>query len=112
MKRIPTSFVFITFLLAFCACSPAHRISGKYSGKGVENVYRDFGEPKSLTELNDGNRLFLYQKETLVKETTIGTGDFTLDPRISPAYLKTEIFRFVVDKEGVVVDVRYEKKAE
>jgi hypothetical protein len=45
-----------------------------------------------------------------VKETVIGTGRGTLDPRISPSFTKVEVSMFEVDNKGIVVRTAFEKR--
>jgi hypothetical protein len=101
------------FLLALLvACSMSGKLSRKYEGEGVEVLSRELGAPKSTIVLENGNKLYVYEKETYVKETQIGTGRGTLDPRISPSFVKVEVFRFEVDSKGVIVHTEYNKKVE
>jgi hypothetical protein len=99
-------------LVLLIACSVSGNLSRKYEGKGVENLYRDLGEPKSTVALENGNRLFVYEKDIFIKETEIGTGRGTLDKRVSPSFMKVEISRFEVNNKGIVVRTEYEKKVE
>jgi hypothetical protein len=88
------------------------KLSRKYEGKGIEVLYREFGAPKSTTVLENGNKLYVFEKETYVKETQIGTGRGTLDPRVSPSFVKVEVSRFEVDNKGIIIRTEYEKKVE
>lgn len=106
MKKL----IFLIFILGFFGCTVQRSLSGKYVGKGVELLYADFGEPKRLDVLENGHKLFVYEKETLVKETVIGTGKMTLDKRMSPAFIKVEAYKFEIDNQGIIVKTIYEKK--
>jgi hypothetical protein len=97
-------------LVLFVACSMSGKLSKKYEGKGVELLYRDLGEPKSTVVLDNGNRLFVFEKKTFVRDTEIGTGRMNLDPRVSPSFVKVEVSRFEVDNKGIVVKTEYEKR--
>ena len=97
-------------LVLMLACSVSGQLSRKYEGKGVEILYGELGQPKKTLTLDNGNRLFIYEKETFVKETAIGTGRMNLDPRVSPSFMKIEISRFEVDNKGIVVRTEYEKR--
>jgi hypothetical protein len=97
-------------LVLLLACSVSGNLSRKYEGKGVELLYRDMGEPKNMITLDNGNRLFIYEKETFVRQTEIGVGRGTLDPRVSPSFEKVEVSRFEVDNKGIIVRTEYEKK--
>lgn len=97
-------------IFVFFGCSVQRSLSEKHVGKGVELLYTYYGEPKRSEVLRNGNRLFVYEKETLVKQTVIGTGRMTLDQRISPSFIKVEVFKFEIDNQGIVVKAIYEKK--
>lgn len=99
-------------LVVLIACSMSGNLSRKYVGKGVEKLYSELGEPKKTLTLENGNRLFVYEKEVYVKQTVIGTGRATLDPRVSPSFVKVEVSRYEVDKQGIVVRTEYEKRIE
>jgi hypothetical protein len=102
-------FIVMAFMVS---CTASQRLAGQYEGKGAEVLFRDFGEPEEVLKTDDGNRIFVYKKETLVRETTIGTGRGTLDERVSPAIMKIETYKFVLDNEGFIVDTVYEKEYE
>lgn len=108
VKYLISGLIFVLML----ACSVSGNLSRKYEGKGVELLYRELGEPKSTIDLKNGNKLFVYEKETFVKQTEIGMGRGTLDPRISPSFMKIEVSRFEVDNKGIVVKTEYEKRIE
>jgi hypothetical protein len=97
------------FCLALLSCSPQAKLSKKYDGQGREKLLQTMGEPQQVVKMKNGNQLFVYRKETAVRETEIGTGDFTLDPRISPGFLKIEEYRFEVDSTGIIKNSTYEK---
>jgi len=94
------------------SCSVQQKLSNKYIGAGVEKLYKDFGAPKTITEVENKNKILVFEKETYVRETVIGTGRATLDPRISPGFTKVEVFRFEIDPQGIVVWTDYQKKVE
>jgi hypothetical protein len=102
----------IIFFLAalLVSCSMNTGLSRKYEGKGVEVLYKELGSPKLVRDLGDGTKLFEYEKETFVKETEFGTGRGTLDPKISPAFIKVETYWFKVDKNGIIVQADYKKR--
>ncbi len=103
-------FTFFAILFILSACSVNRKISRQYEGQGRETLLSEFGEPSRVLELENGNVMFIYIKETVIKETEIGTGSFTLDPRVSPSFIKEEIYRFEIDEQGVIVDTQYEKR--
>jgi hypothetical protein len=101
----------IIFVLALMvSCSMTSKLSNKYVGRGVELLYKELGYPKTVSEMSNGNKLFEYEKETFIRQTEIGTGRGTLDPRISPSFSKVETYWFEVNKEGIIVHTNYEKR--
>ena len=104
--------VAIIVVLLLVSCGISSRLSRKYDGKGLEILYGEMGKPKTITNLDDGNRLFVFEKSTFIKETNIGTGSFALDPRVSPSFIKIETYKFIIDGKGIVVNSSYEKKVE
>jgi len=102
----------ILLFVLVMGCSVSSNLSKKYEGKGVELLYRDYGEPKETLNLENGNRLFVYEKETFVRQTEIGMGRGTLDPRISPSFIKVEISKFEVDNKGIIIRTEYKKQIE
>lgn len=108
MKKL----LFVFFVLSLFGCSMQQQLSGKYEGKGVEVLYSQMGEPKMKEAMGNGNTLFIYEKETLVKQTTIGTGRMTYDQRVSPSFIKVERYIFEVDNQGIIVKSNYKKNIE
>ena len=100
----------IMVVMVIGSCSIQQKIDRKYEGKGRELVLQEYGEPQKIIELENGNQLFIYIKETFIRETEIGTGYFTLDKRVSPSFIKEETYRFLIDKQGIVSDAVYEKR--
>jgi len=100
----------ILVVILLVGCSVHNKISRKYERNGREVVLSEFGEPHKIIEMKDGNQLFIYVKESFIRETEIGTGGFTMDKRISPAFIKEETYRFLIDANGVVSKATYEKK--
>lgn len=95
--------------LALASCSPQRSLSRKYEGEGRDKIINDFGEPQSIQTLEGGLQLFEYVKETVVRDTPIGTGKNTLDPIISPGFVRVEVRQFLIDGKGLIVKVNYEK---
>lgn len=103
-------FLVLVLFTLFSSCSVQQKIERKYEGEGRESVLKTFGEPQKIIILEGGKQIFVYVKETFVRETEIGTGDFTLDKRVSPSFTKEETYRFLIDQQGIVQNVQYEKK--
>ncbi|MBN2806721.1 MAG: hypothetical protein JXR22_08680 [Prolixibacteraceae bacterium] len=97
-------------ILLFSFCSIQQKVERQFEGEGREAVLKAFGEPQKIVDLEGGKQLFVYVKETHVRATEISTGDFTLDKRVSPSFVKEETYRFVIDQQGIVTDAQYEKR--
>lgn len=94
------------------ACSPQKQLTRKYTGEGVEVLYKTFGEPHREESLAEGNKLLVFRKEEVVRPTPVGTGRYTADPMISPGFLKVEERHFVVNEKGVIISAHYKKEIE
>jgi outer membrane protein assembly factor BamE (lipoprotein component of BamABCDE complex) len=103
-------FLSLVMILLFSSCSIQQKVERQFEGEGREEVLKAFGEPQKVVNLDGGKQQFVYVKETFIRETEISTGDFTLDKRVSPSFVKEETYRFVIDQLGIVRDVFYEKK--
>jgi hypothetical protein len=99
-------------LLASISCSMTEKLSRSYNGKGVEVLYKEMGNPNKIIENDNGNKTYIYIKETFVRQTEISTGRFNLDKRMSPSFIKVELFHFEVNKDGIIQHSEYEKQIE
>ena len=103
--------VFVFLLLGLLlSCSVQKKLTRKYEGEGRELLLSNFGEPSKIVDLGNGFQRFIYVKEKYIHETEFSTGRTTLDPRISPGYIKEETYRFDVNLQGIVVSSSYEKR--
>lgn len=107
MVKYLLSLLVLTGLLS---CSVQKKIERSFEGEGRELLMKEFGEPQQIIPMKNGEQVFVYVKETFVRETEIGTGAFTLDQRVSPSFVKEETYRFTIDKQGIVTKVSYEKR--
>jgi hypothetical protein len=94
------------------SCSQQKVLVRKYEGEGREKLLREMGEPNRIISQTDGKQWFIYRKETAIRETVIGTGSYTPDPRISPGFLRIETYRFLIDQNGAIEKVNYEKQTQ
>lgn len=104
--------LFILTFFALSACSPQAKLKRNFIGERISEVSTEYGAPVQKIELENGNQLLIYKKETPVKPTVIDSGQHTLDPRISPGYNKIEWFKFELNREGIIVRTSYEKEIE
>jgi len=109
MYRIIISVILLAFLVA---CSVSKKVERNYLGQGREYLLQEKGEPTKIIDLKNDNERFIYIEEEEIRETTIGTGKATLDPKVSPGFTKIEIYRFEINEEGIIVDTGYEKRIE
>ena len=103
-------FISLLVLTSLLSCSVQKKIERSFEGKGREALIKEFGEPQKIVPLEDGKQLFIYVKETYVRETEISTGSFTLDKRMSPSFVKEETYKFTIDEQGFVTKASYEKR--
>jgi hypothetical protein len=104
MKKI--LFILMTIIIQV-SCSTQHRLQKAYSGKPVEIVKKDFGNPETIIQ-NQDDSVYVYETEEQLAGTEISQGKLTLDPIVSPPVTKTERFYFTVNK-GIVTQARYEE---
>lgn len=109
LKKIREYGLFFCFLILITGCSVSGRLERNYEGSTRDLLLTDLGEPKRIVKMDNGNELFIYEKETFVRETPIGTGRSTLDPRISPSFIKLEEFKFLIDSNGRILTTEYIK---
>lgn len=103
------AIIAILTTLTLVSCSPQRSLSRKYEGKGREQIISEFGEPQSIQTFDNGNQMFEYVKETVIRDTPIGTGRHTIEPMISPGFVKVEVRQFIIDNKGIVTNTNYEK---
>lgn len=109
MKKIIGVLLVFTMLMA---CSVSRKMERNYMGQSRAMLLYDMGEPTRIVEMDNGGERFFYVKETIIRETAIGTGKTTLDPRVSPGFTKVETLRFDIDKNGMITDTGYTKEIE
>ncbi|MDA3881007.1 MAG: hypothetical protein PF436_11520 [Prolixibacteraceae bacterium] len=109
MKQVIGVLVVLT---VFAACSVSKKIERNYMGQSRAMLLYDMGEPDRIVELENGGERFFYVKEEIIRETAIGTGKTTLDPRVSPGFTKIETYRFDINEDGFIVNTGYTKEIE
>ncbi len=109
MKRI----LLIFFVLgALASCSPQAKLKRDFVGERLTEVSSKYGSPYQTIDLENGNQLLVYKKETIIRATVVDSGQHTLDPRVSPGYTKVEFFKFEVNPQGMVVKTYYDHDIE
>lgn len=105
--------VVLGILVVFLAsCSPQAKLKRNFMGERISEVSTEYGSFVRKIELENGNQLFVYKKETPIRPTIVDPGQHTLDPRISPGYTKIEWFKFEINKQGIIVNTFYKKEIE
>lgn len=110
LKTMLRNGLIVLFVFMLAGCSMEKKLSRKYEGEGRELLIREFGEPDKVVDMKNGIQRFIYIEESYIRETEIGTGSFTLDPRISPGFTKEETYRFDINGQGMIVKTSYEKR--
>lgn len=103
--------IVLTLLLISTSC--AHRqISQKYIGQHIDKVITENGPPNRISELSNGNKVYLYETSK-----TVGYGGNSIPTTPGnyyqvPGGITTKIRQhiFVVDPNGIVIETT-DKKA-
>jgi hypothetical protein len=109
VDKLVKNVFLIALLVALSACSVSRKMERRYTGSTRDVLLKEMGEPNRIVKLEAGKELFIYEKEKFIRETEIGTGKPTLDPRMSPAFTRVETYRFTIDSKGVILSTDYEK---
>jgi len=104
------NFLFLILITALMACSPQKKLARKYLGEGREVLVNTLGEPQREERLENGNMLLVYRKETAIRPTAVSTGRFTLDPMVSPGYLKIRESSFILNPKGIVIETGFKEE--
>ena len=104
---------FLTILILFLltvSCSIQSKLSRDFKGETIEVVKDHFPNlPYSKTPLDNEHTKFVFTKEERLAGTTISQGQTSLDPINSPSVIKMEYYIFIVDKQNVIINTKYEK---
>jgi len=109
VDKLMKNVFLIAVIVLFSSCSISKKMERHYEGSTRDLLLKEMGEPNKIVKLQDGNEQFIYEKEKFIRETPISTGSFTLDQRISPSFTKVEVFKFIIDPNGVIRSTAYEK---
>ena len=66
------------------------------------------GRPTRVEIIAEGRKINIYEMSKFLKAAAINTGQFQYDRFESPKAIKTEIYKFYLNKNGVIEDVKYE----
>lgn len=110
MKKIIVILILSVLTLICCA----HRqVSKKYIGQHIDQVITENGPPKSIAELSNGNKVYLYEtnKTAGYGGNAIPTtpGNFYWIPGGMTTKIRQHIF--IINQNGIVIETR-DKKAD
>ena len=66
------------------------------------------GRATRIEPLSGGRKNYIYEKSKFLKAAAINTGAFQYDKFESPKAIKTEIYKFYFNSNGVIEDVKCE----
>jgi hypothetical protein len=108
--RIKVIQVLILFgiLIVSAGCSVQNKLIRDYKGKTHEDLVLSMGKPTRTENMTNGRKIDIYVKSKYLKAAPISTGQFQYDQLKSPSTTKTEIYKFYINSEGIIDDVKYE----
>jgi len=104
--------ILLGLIIGMAGCSTQHNLVRDYKGKTQEELMLGMGRPTRVEDLAGGRKISIYEKSKFLKAAAINTGQFQYDKFESPKALKTEIYKFYFNSQGVIDDVKYEVKYE
>ena len=110
--RLKQIFILLILILELAGCSVQNKLIRDYKGKTQEELLLLRGRPTRVETLVGGGKIDIYEKSKFLKPAPINTGQFQYERFDSPKALKTEIYQFYLNKDGVIEDVKYEVKYE
>ena len=99
-------------ILVLAGCSTQHNLNRDFKGKTQEELLLAMGRATRVEDLGGGRKINIYEKSKFLKPAAINTGQFQYDKFESPKALKTEVYMFYINSQGVIEDVKYEVKYE
>jgi len=107
MRTILVS-ILMGLMIGLTGCSVQKNMYREYKGKTHEELMLGMGRPTRVEPLTGGRKIDIYEKNKFLKPTPINTGQFQYDKFESPKAIKTEVYKFYLNAQGVVEDVKYE----
>ena len=101
-------FILLGLEVGLAGCSIQSKLNREYKGKTAEELMLSMGRPTRIEPLTAGRKIEIYEKSKFLKPTPINTGQFQYDKFESPKAIKTEIYKFYLDSNGVVEKVECE----
>jgi len=100
--------VILSLLIGLAGCSVQSQLQRDYKGKTQEELMLQMGRPTRIETLAGGRKVNIYEKSKFLKAAAINTGQFQYDRFESPKAIKNETFKFFINAQGLVDDVKYE----
>ena len=101
-------FIFIGLMIWFAGCSVQNKLIRNYKGKTQEELMLMMGRATRVETVSGGRKINIYEKSKFLKAAPINTGQFQYDKFESPKTIKNETYKFYINAQGVVEDVKYE----
>jgi len=98
----------IGLFIGLAGCNVQSKLNRDYKGKTKEELMLKMGRPTSVEELTGGRVINIYEKSKFLKAAPINTGQFQYDKFESPKAVKSETYRFYINKKGVIEEVKYD----
>ena len=105
-------FILFGLVIGLAGCSAQSKLSRDYKGKTQEELMLGMGRATRIEPLSGGRKNYIYEKSKFLKAASINTGAFQYDKFESPKAVKTEVYMFYINSQGVIEDVKYEVKYE
>lgn len=100
--------ILLGLIIGLAGCSTQSKLIRDYKGKTQEELMLTMGRPTRVEIIAEGRKINIYEKSKFLKAAAINTGQFQYDRFESPKAIKTEIYKFYLNKNGVIEDVKYE----
>ncbi len=101
-------FILLGLIIGMVGCSIQSNLRRDYKGKTQEELMLGMGRPTRIETLSGGRKIGIYEKSKFLKSAPINTGQFQYDKFESPKAIKTEIYKFYFNAQGLIEDVKYE----
>ena len=106
--RIRLIIILLGLMIGFGGCSVQSKLIRNYKGKTQEELMLTMGRPTRVETFTDGRKINIYETSKFLKAAAINTGQFQYDRFESPKAIKNEIYKFYLNTNGVIEDVKYE----
>ena len=101
-------FILLGLMIVMAGCSVQSNLSRDYKGKTHEELMLGMGIPTRIEPLSGGRKIEIYEKSKFLKPVPINTGQFQYDKFESPRAIKTEVYKFYFNAQGLIESVKCE----